>query len=150
MFQVLLLGMLLAPLLHAGFLLVVLGMAVQGQLGWPEADLWPLACATVLVLGHAVAMTTNLVGLSRTGQLHLGGQQVGVPLYWVLIGGATLLALREFTLRPFHWFKTPHLATGAAPSLSRRLAPDVVTAQVAGNRAQRLGRKAIWDRSTAG
>ena len=151
MFQVLLLGMLLAPLLHAGFLLVVLGLAVQGQLGWPQADLWSLACAVVLVLGHAVAMTTNLVGLSRTGQLHLGGQQVGVPLYWVLIGGATLLALREFTLRPFHWFKTPHLATsGSAPSRSRRLAPAAGAGQVAGNRAQRLGRKAIWDRSTAG
>jgi cellulose synthase/poly-beta-1,6-N-acetylglucosamine synthase-like glycosyltransferase len=148
MFQVILLGMLLAPLLHAGFLVALLALAILGHLAWPQPLLWPMACAAVLVLGQAVAVVTNLVGLARTGQPQLWSWQVLLPLYWALIGVATLLALREFALRPFHWFKTPHEVTGDA--LRKAAAPEAPAAQPAGNRAQRLGRKAIWDRSTAG
>ncbi|MHA6300119.1 glycosyltransferase [Devosia sp. CAU 1758] len=148
MFQVILLGMLLAPLLHAGFLLVLVVLAVLGHLAWPQPLLWPMACAAVLVLGHAVAIVTNLVGLSRTGQRQLWSWQALLPVYWALIGVATLLALREFTLRPFHWFKTPHEANGEAAQTAA--APEAVAVQLAGNSAQRLGRNAIWDRSPAG
>src|SRR5690606_36656484 len=56
MFQVILLGMLLAPLLHAGFLVALLALAILGHLAWPQPLLWPMACAAVLVLGQAVAI----------------------------------------------------------------------------------------------
>jgi cellulose synthase/poly-beta-1,6-N-acetylglucosamine synthase-like glycosyltransferase len=139
MFQIVLMGMLLAPLLHAGFLIVMLLHLAIGQLAWPLLQPWPLACLAVFVIGHACAIATNLVGLARTGQRHLWAWQLLVPVYWVLIALATLRAMREFAQRPFHWFKTPHSATPSDP-------PD----HSAGKRAQRFGRKAIWDRSPAG
>lgn len=142
LFHVILLSMLLAPLLHIGFLLMLLVMTVLGFSAWPNAELWPIACAIVLVVGQLTAIATNLVGLSRTGQSSLFWWQALLPLYWAMIGFATILALREFALRPFYWFKTPHPA--GAPGL-RTPFP-----QEAGNSAQRLGRKAIWDRSEAG
>src|SRR5690606_8235421 len=148
MFQAVLLGMLLAPLLHAGFLMVLLLHVVTGQLAWPAAQPWPIACLVVLIAGHASAIAINLVGLVRTGQGRLWLWQALVPVYWLLIALATLRALREFAQRPFHWFKSPHSVTRPpsveTPKTSRE------AAYPAGNIAQRLGRKAIWDRSTAG
>ncbi|MBJ3786173.1 glycosyltransferase [Devosia sediminis] len=108
MLQVVLLGMLLAPLLHAGFLIVLIVHLLTGQLAWPMVEPWPLACIVVLVVGDTCAIATNLVGLSRTGQRHLWAWQALLPVYWVLIWLATQRAMREFTLRPFHWFKSPH------------------------------------------
>lgn len=139
MLHVILLGMLLAPLLHVGFAAMLVVMALSGQLAWPSPSLWPISCALVLVMGHMVAILTNLVGLARIGQSHLRFWQVLLPVYWAMIGLATLLALREFAVRPFHWFKSPHQAT---------LAP--AADQAVGNTAQRRGRKPILDRSTAG
>ncbi|MCP8885078.1 glycosyltransferase [Devosia sp. XJ19-1] len=147
MLQIILLGMLLSPLLYVGYAVVLLVLAFKGQLAWPEASIWPIACTAVLVIGHAVAITTNVVGLRRTGQSHLMGWQALLPGYWLLIGLATLLALREFTLRPFHWFKSPHVASAMPAPMP---AAEPLPAQAVGKRAQRLGRKAILDRSTAG
>lgn len=109
MFQVVLLGMLLSPLLYASFAPLLVFMLLTGQLAWPGMQVWAIACMLVLVVGHGAAMATNLVGLNRTGQRGLIGWQVLLPLYWLLIAFATVRALREFALRPFHWFKTPHV-----------------------------------------
>jgi glycosyltransferase XagB len=111
LFHVIVLGMLLAPLLHAAFLVVLLIMAGLGQLAWPRLELWPVACFVVLVLGQGTAIATNMVGLMRTGQSGLYWWQALLPIYWGMIGLATVMALREFALRPFHWFKTPHVAS---------------------------------------
>jgi hypothetical protein len=40
--------------------------------------------------------------------LDLTLQQVWLPVYWLLIGLATIRAVRELVLRPFYWFKSPH------------------------------------------
>lgn len=114
MFQVILLGMLMSPLLHVGFGGVVIAMLLTGQLAWPMAEVWPIACFVVLVLGYGAAIATNLAGLWRTQQYGLIWWQILLPAYWLLVALATLRALREFALRPFHWFKTPHQANKAA------------------------------------
>lgn len=111
MFQVVLMGMLLAPLLHAGFFVVLFLHGMTGTLAWPLAEPWPIACIIVLVVGHVCAVATNLVGLSRTGQRRLWPWQVLVPVYWLLVALATLRAMHEFASRPYHWFKSPHSAT---------------------------------------
>ncbi len=147
-FQIILLSMMLSPLLHVGFALVLIAMALMGQLAWPRPDLWPVACAVVLVVGHAVAIATNLVGLARTGQSYLFWWQMLLPLYWALIGFATLLAMREFALRPFYWFKTPHPASN--PQLARAVpAPWLAAAQGDGDKVQPMDRKSGLDPSAA-
>lgn len=120
LFQVIVLGMLLAPLLHAGLLGTLIALHVAQVPVWPVGGIWPLACLLVLLAGHAGAILTNLVGLRRTGQTHLGPWQALLPFYWLLIAVATLRALHEFAVRPFHWFKTPHRVSAASPALARR------------------------------
>lgn len=147
-FQVILLSMMLSPLLHIGFALVLVAMALMGQLAWPRLDLWPIACAIVLVVGHAAAIATNLVGLARIGQSYLFWWQMLLPFYWAMIGLATLLALREFALRPFYWFKTPHSATD--PQIAKAVPATWLPAlHPAGNSVHRVGRKATVDPSAA-
>lgn len=152
--QLVLLGMLMPPLLHAGFLITLPILFLTGQLTAPELQPWPVACFAVLVMGSTIAILINLVGLARTGQRDLIWRQVAVPLYWALISAATLLALREFTLRPFHWFKSPHHISPrpSSPSARPERAPAATVAPVhpPGNSVQRLGRKPITDRSVAG
>jgi len=150
--QLILLGMVLTPLLHIGFLLMLPALFFSGQLAGPIMHPWPVACLIVLVLGSAVAIATNLVGLVRSGQTSLLWWQALVPAYWALIAFATVLALREFTLKPFYWFKSPHQAS-STPSASTQ--PDMgdqndSVPQPAGNSFQRFGRKPTRERSTAG
>lgn len=122
-FQVLVLGMIVSALMHAAF---GIGLA----LSLLRADLalvlppWGTAIyMAVLLLGQGTAIATNLVGLMRTGRGHLWWTQLALPFYWVLIGLATLRALFELALRPFHWFKTPHLAGVPAPAGRRFVQP---------------------------
>jgi hypothetical protein len=60
------------------------------------------------VLGYASTFAITTLGLVRTRNLRLLGTQLLLPVYWLLITGATLNALRELLQRPFYWFKTPH------------------------------------------
>ncbi|ODT73167.1 MAG: hypothetical protein ABS75_00315 [Pelagibacterium sp. SCN 63-23] len=108
LFEILILGMLLAPLLHAGFIFTLVGLYFTETLAWPSGGIWPLTCLGALFFGHGVAIATNLLGLRRTGQPYLSHWQALLPAYWLLMAWATLRALHEFAVRPFHWFKTPH------------------------------------------
>jgi len=107
-FQILVLGMILAPLLHLGFLLSLTVRGLQGRLDWTALDAWAATCIAVLVVGHGAAIAANIVGLRRSGQSHLWPGQLLLPAYWLLIAWATLRALLDLARRPFHWFKTPH------------------------------------------
>jgi Na+/proline symporter len=42
-----------------------------------------------------------------------------LPLYWLLMGVACILAIRDLLLRPHRWNKTPHVGT----ALSGRRGP---------------------------
>lgn len=150
--QLVLTGMVLTPLLHAGFLVTLPILFFAGRLGGPAMHAWALACIAVLVLGSAVAIATNLVGLARSGQIGMMKWQLLVPAYWALIALATVLALREFVQRPFYWFKSPHEAS-AGPEVEAKSPAQgghYVRTQLAGYNRQRRGRKPIRDRSAAG
>jgi len=114
-FQVLVLGMIVSPLLHAAFGLGLVLAFVLGHLEWVAPQQGTGLFVLVFALGQGVAMATNLVGLARTGQGHLWWTQLGLPFYWLLIGLATIRALFDLARRPFHWFKTPHRAGISAP-----------------------------------
>jgi cellulose synthase/poly-beta-1,6-N-acetylglucosamine synthase-like glycosyltransferase len=110
-FEAVLLGMLVSPLLHLTFVVVCIALLISGQGVAPLGEGWFFACVVVLVLGQAVAIGTNVLGLWRTGQRQLMLPQLLLPLYWLLVGVATIFAFLEFAQKPFHWFKTPHLAS---------------------------------------
>lgn len=108
LFELLLGGMLLGPLLHLAYLASLLplaGLWIVGLAPFPQQLSFFLA---VLLFGHGTAIVGNIVGLARVGQGHLWPSQLLLPAYWLLIGIATLRALVDLARRPFHWFKTPH------------------------------------------
>ncbi len=107
-FQITILGMLLAPLLHTSFVAIFIWAQFSGQRDAPAMGPWLIACMMILVLGYGTALISNLVGLARTRQSALGWRQLLLPIYWFLISGATIRAMYEFVRRPFHWWKTPH------------------------------------------
>lgn len=116
-FQVIILGMILSPLLHAGFLVHVLVSVSIGRPLWSQWDPWMTAYFAVMLFGYGVAIAGNIVGLRRSRQTSLIPAQLALPLYWLLIAWATVKALYELMRRPFHWFKTPHETAHAVEAL---------------------------------
>jgi hypothetical protein len=105
--EALLLGMILAPMLHCGFALVLLIRGLTG-LGWMDSGIWTAVYIAVLALGYGSASAMTALGLLRLGKPGLLPAQGWLPFYWLLMGFATLRAAQELLVRPFYWFKSPH------------------------------------------
>lgn len=113
-FEALVLGMILAPLLHCGLIVGLLWHLLQGRpLLQPGG--WPAFYLGVLVLGYVSAFAQTGLGLLRAGRLTLLPAQILLPVYWLLMSLATLCALLELLRRPFYWFKSPHHPVAAEP-----------------------------------
>ncbi|MBD8065766.1 glycosyltransferase [Devosia sp. PTR5] len=106
--QVLLMGMIVSPLLHSAFVMMVLVAALTGRWSLVIPDQGGAIYVAVLALGQGVVMLTNIVGLARINGKTPWWTQLALPVYWMLIGVATLRAVFDLAHRPFHWFKTPH------------------------------------------
>ena len=119
LFEVLVLGMILAPLLHCG-----LGLCLLMQLAFGASLFdgrgWSVLYTGVLVLGYGSALATTTLGLARVRHLHLLMPQLLLPLYWLLISLATLGALIDLLRRPFYWFKSPHEPVAAEGDIRAR------------------------------
>ena len=106
-FEVLVLGMIIAPLLHTGLVAGALVQMLRGQALFGGYG-WAVLYAGIMVLGYGGTLAMTIVGLARSGRLDLWPQQVLLPAYWLLMAIATVRALRDLVLRPFYWFKSPH------------------------------------------
>lgn len=107
-FEIVVFGMILSPLLHTGFMLVCLGAALTGNLDLTRLDLWSASCLCVFALGYGIAFAIHILGLVRTGQARLIPWQALLPIYWIAVAWATLRALIDLTTKPYHWIKTAH------------------------------------------
>lgn len=108
LFEIIVLGMILSPLLHTGFMLACLIGGITGHFDLLRLDLWSASCLSVFVFGYGIAFAIQILGLLRTGQSRLIAWQVLLPVYWIAIAWATVRALVDLTLKPFHWIKTAH------------------------------------------
>ena len=106
-FEALVLGMILAPLLHCGLLIGVAWHLLRG-LPLLQSGGWPVFYLGVLGLGYASALAQTAMGLMRLRRADLLPAQILLPIYWLLLSLATLCALVDLLRRPFYWFKSPH------------------------------------------
>jgi cellulose synthase/poly-beta-1,6-N-acetylglucosamine synthase-like glycosyltransferase len=106
-FEALVLGMIVAPILHCAFLLSVLLRILWGA-GLVDGSLGTAFYLAVLCLGYGSAFAMTALGLHRLGRVSLLPAQLWLSAYWLLIGFATIRAVRELVLRPFYWYKSPH------------------------------------------
>lgn len=61
-----------------------------------------------LVIGNALYVYYYMMGAARLGRRNLILATPLVPIYWLLMSVAALMALRDLIVRPFHWQKTTH------------------------------------------
>ena len=127
-FEALVLGMIIAPILHCGFALVVLMRWASGT-GGLDSAIWTVFYLAVLALGYGSAFALTARGLARQRRTGLLAVQALLPLYWLLIGFATIRAAHDLMARPFYWFKSPHRPSGEMATTPKRdSAPQVARA----------------------
>lgn len=107
-FEVLVLGLITSPILFLGFLVVTLLESLRGLPPWTDWVGWAALYGGFLALGLGSAVAVTLLGLRRANKPELLWAQVLLPIYWGLIGLATIRAAIELARQPFHWFKSPH------------------------------------------
>ncbi|WP_172122441.1 glycosyltransferase [Devosia sp. 919] len=108
-FELMILSMIIAPLLHVGLLATLLARWLLGVSPWASGwDFWSLLYLGIFALGYGSAVATTWAGLRRLERDDLLLVQLLLPFYWLLSAAATLRALHELTNRPFHWSKTRH------------------------------------------
>lgn len=108
-FEALVLGMIITPILHCGFALVLLLLWIAGAgAGGVGGTAWTVFYLTVLALGYGSAMAMTTLGLARLKRTGLLPAQLLLPIYWLLIGLASMRAAHDLMVRPFYWFKSPH------------------------------------------
>jgi hypothetical protein len=107
-FEVLVLGLITSPILFLGFLLVTLVETLRGLPPWTDWVGWAAVYGGFPALGLGSAMAVTVLGLRRANRADLIFGQVLLPLYWAMIGIATIRAAIELARQPFHWFKSPH------------------------------------------
>jgi len=121
-FEMTALGMIVSPLLHGAFFVIIAARLALGLPALPQAELaWTSPYIAMLVLGYGSAVAMPALGVVRQKRFGLLFPFLAMPLYWLLIGMATLKALHELVEKPFHWNKTRHRAVrrgrgGAAPA----------------------------------
>ncbi|UXN73870.1 glycosyltransferase [Devosia sp. A8/3-2] len=114
-FEVLVLGMILAPLLHSALILLLLARLVLGEPLLDSDGLWSRACLIALGIGSGSAVIVNMAGLVRQRRFALLPIQLSLPLYWLLVARATIRALYALAKSPFEWAKTTHRGVNRAP-----------------------------------
>ncbi len=96
-------GSLLAALVH----LVALAALAAGW-AWQGPPPWLGTASVVFAAGYGGSLVFLAAGLLRTGRLRLILWLPLLPLVWLAMGLAALMALRQLWSRPFHWEKTAH------------------------------------------
>jgi cellulose synthase/poly-beta-1,6-N-acetylglucosamine synthase-like glycosyltransferase len=64
--------------------------------------------AFALVFGNFLYMYYYMMGASRQGRPELIPYAIFVPMYWLMMSIASVYALHDLIVRPFHWHKTKH------------------------------------------
>jgi len=117
---------LLAGLVHVPFMLYLIGLLTLRLAGYdlPAPSFWVWAG---LGLCYLAGMVSGVVAALRLKKNHLIVHSLLMPLYWWLLFPATLQAISEFLISPFHWNKTEHGLTAITDSQSVEAVPAHVT-----------------------
>ena len=115
-FELVILAMILAPVLHLAFMVTAGLQLATGQARYdPHGQIWVWGYLGLFILGNGAAVLINVTGLARLKKHALIPLQLLLPFYWLLLAGATLRAVHELLVRPYYWAKTSHRpARGAA------------------------------------
>jgi glycosyltransferase XagB len=105
-------ALLLSALVHPIFYVVMIYLAVQGNLFAPWETLlgavfWAIAW-TNLSAGYFTSITIGVLSVRRRGRPELAFSALFMPLAWLLISVAAYRALYQLARTPFLWEKTEH------------------------------------------
>jgi cellulose synthase/poly-beta-1,6-N-acetylglucosamine synthase-like glycosyltransferase len=111
-FELIILAMILAPVLHVTFMLTAgLRLATGQPLSEPGGQIWILGYLALFAFGNSAAFLVNMIGLARLKKHALIPLQLFLPFYWLLLAAATFRAVHELLVKPYYWAKTSHRPT---------------------------------------
>ena len=108
--NVFIVGALTAALAHVSFMtqLVLAGLGILPLFEGQNAVLVALQSFAVAA-GYGANIALGAISLRRRTRSRIGLAAVlWFPVYWLLMGGAVLLAVYDLVRRPHHWRKTTH------------------------------------------
>jgi cellulose synthase/poly-beta-1,6-N-acetylglucosamine synthase-like glycosyltransferase len=112
-FQALGLGMIASALAHPIFLATPFLLLLDPSRLWNDGDLVIAVLAGLSIFNLAAGYAAMVMLAARTlplrGRSWLTGFLWLLPLYWLLMTVACVLAIVEFVFRPHRWNKTPHV-----------------------------------------
>ncbi len=114
-FNALGLGMIVSALAHPLFVATPLWIFLDPRSPWSGGGVIASLFAGLTLFNLAFGYVAMWLLAARTLAVRRRGHLVRyvflLPLYWLLVGFATMLALRELIVAPHRWNKTPHTAT---------------------------------------
>jgi hypothetical protein len=130
-FQLMVGGSVLAPLVHPIFAVVVAADLISGRL-WSHDDsvFGTVLCwinLTTLLSGYLGSVLLGYFGLARRGLRRTAWALLLMPFYWGLLSLAAWRALIQLISNPYHWEKTEH---GLARTSRQRAFADADAAVV--------------------
>jgi hypothetical protein len=112
-FNLLSLGLIVSALAHPLFIATPFFIIADPADLWREGDLLVAALVGLNLFNLAAGYVAMVMLAGRTlalrGRRSLRFTLFGLPIYWLLMGFACLLALLQFLARPHYWDKTPHI-----------------------------------------
>ena len=119
-FNALGLGMLVSAIAHPVFLATPLLLLLDPGRLWADDNLLVAGLAGLsifnLAAGYAAMWTLAERTLALRGRQRLSRLLVLLPLYWLLMALACVLAVAELVRKPHHWNKTPHSGRAFSPA----------------------------------
>lgn len=98
---------LIAGLVHVPFMIYLFVLMALRQAGYdlPPPSLWVWAGLGLCYIGGIIS---GIISALRLKKNHLIVHSLFMPLYWWLLFPATVQAVIEYLISPFHWNKTEH------------------------------------------
>jgi glycosyltransferase XagB len=119
-FQSVTLGVFISALLHPLFLMHAIYILASGRFLDPDSLLSTMLAGlnmAVLLPGYAISMLLGKRAMEKQGLRDWKRTIATLPLYWFMMMPAAWLALYDFIVKPFHWRKTQHGHSAAAPAV---------------------------------
>jgi len=97
-----------APLHTIFFIVLIVRFIYAGNIGFVDDDIWLVAHLFFIIAGYSSTALHSAIGLIRLKKYKLLWIIPTLPIYWGLVGIASIIAAYELMVKPYFWSKTKH------------------------------------------
>jgi glycosyltransferase XagB len=108
MFQLVVGGSVLCPLVHLLFILIISVVIPYDFVNGQPHDTVILVALYVTIFGYLPSIIVAWIGLARRNLTSIAPILLATPFHWIMLSHAAWRALFQFVFRPYAWEKTEH------------------------------------------